>query len=113
MYNRIEFTLNRIVDDYNTVNSDGTYGRIVKLEIDRLEEINNVIDILNSSIDNKGQLKQIGVQGPPGLQMCIDGEEIKIGRSGLYEINNGVVINFIGFVVTPDDNKYFILDYQY
>lgn len=113
VYNQIQFFLNRIVDDYNQVNDDGTYGRIINIEIERLEEINNVIDILNSAIDNKGQLKQIGIQGPPGLQMCIDGEEIKIGRSGLYEINNGVVVNFIGFVVEPNDNKYFILDYQY
>ena len=45
--------------------------------------------------------------------MCIDGEQIRIGRSGLYEINNGVVISFLGFIVAEDDNKYFILDYQY
>lgn len=113
IYNQIQFFLNRIVDDYNQLNEDGTYGRIINIEIDRLEEINNVVDIINSAIDNKGQLKQIGVQGPPGLQMCIDGEGIKIGRSGLYEINNGVVVRFIGFVVEPNDNKYFILDYQY
>lgn len=113
VYNQIQFFLNRIVDDYNQLNEDGTYGRIINIEIDRLEEINNVVDIINSAIEDKGQLKQIGVQGPPGLQMCIDGEEIKIGRSGLYEINNGVVVKFIGFVVEPNDNKYFILDYQY
>ena len=45
--------------------------------------------------------------------MCINGEEIKVGRSGLYEILNGYKISFIGFIVEPDDNKYFILDYQY
>lgn len=112
-YDQIQFYLNRIVEDYSQVNSDGTYGRIVNIEIDRLEEVNNVIDIINTAIDNKGQLKQIGVQSVPGLQMCIDGESIKVGRSGLYEINNGVTISFIGFIVETDDNQYFILDYQY
>ena len=115
-YNQINFNLNRNLIDYNTdqeVREDGTVGRITKIEIVRFEEITNIINNLNASIENKGALKQIGVQGPPGLQMCIDGEQIRIGRSGLYEINNGVIINFLGFIVAEDDNKYFILDYQY
>lgn len=114
-YNQIQFILNRNLYDYNILDENGYSGR--KLEIDNsegaliLNEVVNVIDFLD--IDNKGQLKQIGVQGPPGLQMCIDGEQIKIGRSGIYEINNGVVVNFIGFIVEPNDKKYFMLDYQY
>ena len=112
-YNRIEFFLNRIVDDYNSVNDDDTYGRTVEIEIDRLEEITNITTYLNSAIDNKGQFQQIGIQGPPGLQMCIDGESIKIGRSGIYEINNGTTIKFIGFIVQEDDGQYFMMDYQY
>ena len=112
-YNQVKFELNRMVEDYNMKNSDGTYGRYVIMEIEAFNEIYNVMDFLNPSIENKGALKQIGVQGPPGLLMCIDGEEIRIGRSGIYEINNGITINFIGFVVDPGDNKYFILDYQY
>ena len=73
----------------------------------------NVISFLNSSIENKGKLKQIGVQGPAGLLMCINGESIYIGRTGIYEINYGISISSIGFVVEPDDNKNFIMDYQY
>ena len=45
--------------------------------------------------------------------MSIDGEAVRVGRSGIYEINNGISVSFIGFIVEPDDNKYFILDYQY
>ena len=41
-----------------------------------------------------------------------NGEPIRIGRSGLYEINNGINTTFIGFIVEADE-KYFILDYQY
>jgi hypothetical protein len=112
-YDQIQFILNRIIDDYSIINTDGTYGRIVNMEVERLEELDNVIDYLNPSISNKGQLKQIGVQGPVGLEMCIDGEGIRIGRSGIYEINNGIVISFLGFIVEKDDKKNFILDYQY
>jgi len=45
--------------------------------------------------------------------MCINGEEIRIGPSGIYEIKNGYTVNFIGFAILPNDNNYFILDYQY
>ena len=111
-YNQIYFELNRELIDYNTLNEDGTYGRKINIVIERLDEIYNVIKFLNVSIDNKKALKQIGVQGPPGLLMSINGEEIRIGRSGLYEINNGIKTTFIGFII-ENDEKYFILDYQY
>ena len=50
--------------------------------------------------------------------MCINGEEIRVGRSGLYEILNGYKVNSIGFVPKPDSispggKDYFVLDYQY
>ena len=111
-YNQIYFELNRELIDYNTLNTDGTYGRKIILTIDNLSEIYNVINFLQTSIENKGVLKQIGVQGPPGLLMSVNGEAIRIGRSGLYEINNGINTSFIGFII-EDDEKYFILDYQY
>ena len=111
-YNQIYFELNRELIDYETLNADGTYGRKIILTIDNLSEIYNVIDFLQTSIENKGVLKQIGVQGPPGLLMSINGEAIRVGRSGLYEINNGINTSFIGFII-EDDEKYFILDYQY
>ena len=85
----------------------------MNIEIESLKEIYNVIETINSSIDNKGRLKQIGVQSAPGLMMSIEGELIRVGRSGIYEINNGISINYIGFIVEPNDNKYFVLDYQY
>ena len=111
-YDQIYFELNRELIDYNTQNQDGTYGRKMNISIDRLDEIYNVIDFLQPSIENKNALKQIGIQGPPGLLMSINGEAIRVGRSGLYEINNGIKTTFIGFII-ENDEKYFILDYQY
>ena len=111
-YNQIKFELQRELEDYNKKNSDGTHGRICKIEVIRLDEIYNVIDYLTTII-NKSALLQIGVQSAPGLLMCINGEEIRVGRSGLYEILNGYKVTFIGFIVEPNDNKHFMLDYQY
>lgn len=112
-YDQIQFILNRVLIDYNNENEDGTYGRKVNMEVLKLKEIYNVIDFLNPAIENTGRLKQIGVQSAPGLLMSVEGEAVRVGRSGIYEINNGVSVSFIGFIVEPDDNKYFILDYQY
>ena len=113
-YNQILFLLNRETIDFGIKNDDGTNGREIKIEIEKLEEVENIIEtVLNPKIENKGQLKQIGVQSHPGLQMCIDGESIRVGRSGLYEINNGIPVNFIGFIIDDSDKDYFILDYQY
>lgn len=112
VFNQIHFELARTIEDYDKLNADGTYGRQIKLVIERLAKIQNLIDTLNPSIDNKGALKQIGVQSVPGLIMCINGEQIKVGRSGIYEIKNGIQVTFIGFIVENGD-KYFILDYQY
>lgn len=111
-YNQIYFELSREMIDYNTLNEDGSYGRKINILIERIDEIYNVIDFLAPSLEGETTLKQIGVQTVPGLMMCINGEEIRVGRSGLYEINNGVKVSFIGFII-EDNEKYFILDYQY
>lgn len=109
-YDQIRISLERSASDYDIINEDGTYGRIISVQGKRVDEIINVIDNYISGIK---KLKQIGVQGRPGLQMCIDGESIKIGRTGIYEINHEISIKFLGFIITPDENNYFILDYQY
>lgn len=111
-YNEIYFELVRELIDYNIEIDKTTKGRILNITIERCDDICNIINILSSSIENQESLKKIGVQGPPGLLMVINGEEIRIGRSGIYEINRKVNISSIGFIVENND-KYFILDYQY
>ena len=112
VFNEIHFELARILKDFEEENPDGTFGRKPNIEVEILSEVNNLIETLNSSIENKGILKQIGVQSSPGLLMCINGEQIRLGRSGLYEMKKeDIQIYFLGFVV--EDDRYFILDYQY
>ena len=71
--------------------------------------ISNIITTLD--IDNQTKLKQVGIQGRPGLQICVNGEMIRVGRTGIYEINHGIDITFIGFI--PEETDHFIMDYQY
>ena len=119
-YDQIQFILNREGTDYtigdnlaNPSELDPYYGRVVRIDVDNFSLIYNVMDYLNTSIDGKGRLKQIGVQGPVGLLMNINGESIRIGRTGIYEINNGVTITSIGFIIEDGNKDNFILDYQY
>lgn len=117
----IVFELERVSQDYTYNNGNGMYGRTIKVEITSFGLIQNILgaDFMNL----KQPLTKIGVQGPKGLIMCINGEEIKIGNSGIYEIDNGMKIYYFGVVLKnhssgdylpyTDGTQYFILDYQY
>lgn len=127
-YNQVKFALQRNEKDYQTPHKDDKYyGRTMKIEIEACAKINNLCG--NSYVNNgikinvPETLTKIGIQGPPGLLMCINGEAIRIGPSGIYEINNGYKVTFLGFIVRESrqrkdrdgvpDYDYFIMDYQY
>ena len=110
IYNEIHLILSRTIEDYNIHDINNYYGRKMNIEVEKLTDVYNVIN----SISGVTSLKQIGIQSKPGLLMSIQGEGIHVGRSGIYEINNGYTIDYIGFIIEDeDDNTYFVLDYQY
>lgn len=115
-YNQLVFELRRQALDFYITNTDGTSGRLMDIEILQFEKVLNVI---GSIFPGKTLLKKIGIQGPPGLLFCLDGEEIRIGRSGVYELyNDDISIAYIGFIIkdslyTQDGKDYFIMDYKY
>jgi len=43
--------------------------------------------------------------------MNINGEEIRIGRTGIYEMLDDIPVTFIGVASTTND--FFLIDYQY
>ena len=51
--------------------------------------------------------------------MCINGEQIRIGKTIIYEINNDIIkITSISFVpkqvtLTSNEVDYFIMDFEY
>ena len=80
--------------------------------IDVTGEFSRVENILNQN-----NVVQIGIQSRPGALFVVNHEPIYLGRSGVYEVNNGTKITSIG-VVAPDGNdkdniQEFILDYAY
>lgn len=68
-------------------------------------KINNLVPEGVSAFNN------IGVWSHPNSIMTINGEEIRIGQSGYYELNDFEITNF-GIVVDGVKDK-FSLDYQY
>lgn len=73
--------------------------------------------ISQNSIDGSNHWLKMGFQSRPGTLIVVNKCPIRVGRSGIYEINNGMIIN--SFMVTApqgsDDNKIdaFLLDYAY
>ncbi len=112
-YQQLNLILSRTSADFQKENqsSGGAIGRVIEITDYEIYQLNNLV--------NK-KCTKIGVQGPLNMLMCINGEEIRIGPSGIYEIKNGYIINFIGVVPRRSrdstgqlgrDN--FIIDYQY
>ena len=115
-YNKILWDLQRISDDYQKAPDQGvSSGRLMNVTDIVLANIKNVVDNILASSGASGTttyLTKIGIQGPPSLLMCINGEQIRIGRSGIYEINNeNITISFVGFI--PNQLDYFIMDFEY
>lgn len=94
---------------------NATYDQIIikdcssyTVALNQAAEINNVLTQLGIT-----KLTKIGVQGPSGLLMDINGEEIRVGRFGVYELIRKIDIDFISFIVDDQHTDFFILDYQY
>ena len=103
----------RSAEDYNIqqdVDNEVVYGRRVTLEdFDyKLYKLSNLVDEINAD----GVLTRIGVWGHSGLMMAVNGEEIRIGPSGFYELDNIIQISSLG-IVARDYNDNFTIDYTY
>jgi len=89
------------------------------LKIDReimqanLYELKNLIGTTASAAINPGTtaLSHIGVWGRPDLPMSINGEEIRVGQSGFYELSD-FNITSLGVAALSDVDR-FTVDYQY
>ncbi len=113
-YNEILWELQRTALDYQL-----DYGRLMNITVKSFTRLINIISTLKQTYSNMNHLTKIGIQGPPSLLMCINGEQIRIGKSGIYEINNDVIkITSISFVpkqatFTSNEVDYFIMDFEY
>lgn len=74
---------------------------------------------LNNIFEGKGvtPLSKIGYQARPGSIIVVNNEPIRVGRSGIFEINSGIEINSVKIAapngVDPKNLDAFLLDYAY
>lgn len=105
----------RSAEDYSIqrLNDAGMveFGRIV--DISKVKyKILRVVNLVNS-INRDKTLSRIAVNGHPGLVMVINGEEIRVGANGLYELGS-LPIASLGIIA--EDGNYsnnWVIDYQY
>lgn len=95
-------------------------GRHMDIRIMEIATLQNIVSMIKNSEGSYGNLKEIikiGIQGPPGLYMGINGEQIQIGGSGIYQINNDLItidsLNIVPIITTKPQDSYFIVDFEY
>ena len=90
------FQLQRTIDDYG---NGARYPRIV------YEELSAVNNAITTKIKAGIELTKMGVQSHPGLIMCINNEEIHVGRSGSYEVRNGIIsVDFFSVIAAAEED---------
>lgn len=100
----LAFELQRTVED-DIVSKDGNLS--LRYPIIAYEELSIVNNILNKKLNMTENLIKIGIQSRPGLLMCINKEEIRTSRTGIYEFKNGVMtINFFSVCRALEEESY-------
>ena len=117
-FTKLLLQMTRSAEDYNIERNvvdeaAGTviteYGRkldITKMTDCKFYEVKNLMDTIG-----KSPLTKIGVWGHPELMLAINGEEIKVGPSGYYELD-AIEITSLG-VAALSYKDMFSIDYQY
>ena len=111
-YDTIVLEIIRDNNDFQ-VTEEGKIGRILGpvLVDENKQEIFSFSSIVNLLKDESYIVTELGLQGEPGQLFTIEGEEFRIGKSGVYEMHfENIGINNIG--VIPQENT-LILDYKY
>ena len=113
-FSKIVFELVRYEEDF--INSESKR----KLYFDPSSNVtlSSVNNILTEKILGCESIFKLGIQGPTDLIACINGEPIRLGQSGMFEVyKEDFNIYSIGFIIDSDSNsdldKYFIMDYCY
>ena len=108
IYDRIVFKINRT--NFDALREEEP--RVINL----VEGSIQLYQLNNLKGDGQKYWKKMGVQARPGTLIVVNKEPIRIGRSGIYELNNGTKIT--SFMLTPSSSSdntedSFLVDYIY
>lgn len=74
-------------------------------------ELFTLAELTSSTAPLPEGITNIGLHSHPNLLFAINGEEIRVGQSGYYELNDFDITSFN--IAATDKKDYFVLDYQY
>lgn len=115
-FTQILIEMDRGAEDLNTqqeIDGEMVYGRMLDIEfISEHFELYSLTNLVPSMSGNSSiPLSKIGVWSHPELYMAINGEGIKIGPSGYYELDVIDIESLSIMARGPQDN--FTVDYEY
>lgn len=85
------------------------YARDIDSEHGFKEGMNLCNQIFDENDNNNLYISRIGISTSPGTRVIIDGIEIEIGKTGIYEVENVKIKNMISF--KEDSSLDAIIDY--
>lgn len=98
-------TFDSILFDLQRISADYISPREPVIGYQEVSKINDIITN-ESMININSSIIKLGVQSRPGLMLCINGEEIHLPRSGIYELKNGIIlVNFLSVVAPGADHE--------
>lgn len=62
------------------------------LELSKIEDILHTANIPAINIQSKEDIIKIGVHANPGFKMYINNSELMVGKSGIYELHNPIIV---------------------
>lgn len=109
-YDYLCFILQRTSADYMSAVPRSLYNHI------SLEGENGDVATIQNILPQR-ECSKIGIQTRPGVLTCVNHEPIRVGRTGTYEVHNGIKVNFFGIVAPNGSDSsnvdQFILDYAW
>lgn len=103
-FDTILFQLQRSVVDYREE---------IRYPVIAFQELSQIENLISSRIKAGVRLIKIGVQSRPGMMICLNGEEIHIPRSGIYEIKNGIMsVNLFSAINSAKEETDVVVDWM-
>ena len=111
----IELNRNSYDDDVSYEGEDGQQYKGLYIDPTKVDvqcyRLVNMVNNINFGTNDISSFNNIGVWSHADSIMAINGEEIRVGQSGYYELNDFDITNFCMVVKSAKDR--FSLDYQY
>lgn len=110
-FNNVVLEMVRTIEDYSIirgVSGSTEYGR--KIPLENFEFTFYKLNDLVREINPGGKLDRIGIRAPAGMGVAVNGEEIRIGTSNVYELSQ-IPTETLSITAVDEDDA-FTIDYQ-